>query len=217
MDVKKIEITAEIRADSGRGVLSQMRRGGSIPCVVYGKGIDALSLIVNEKDVRELIANASSGKLITLKILGEKRSHRWPVLIKEVQRHPTKNNVLHIDFHKIELDEEVTINVPVVITGEAARERDGGIVQLVLKDLEIQCLPTEIPERIEADVSELKIGDVIKVENINTDENITVLTSRDEVVVSVVLPTAREEVAEPEDTDSEPELVREDDDDDNEE
>jgi large subunit ribosomal protein L25 len=217
MDVKKIEITAEIRADSGRGVLSQMRRGGSIPCVVYGKGIDALSLIVNEKDVRELIANASSGKLITLKIKREKRSHRWPVLIKEVQRHPTKNNVLHIDFHKIELDEEVTINVPVVITGEAARERDGGIVQLVLKDLEIQCLPTEIPERIEADVSELKIGDVIKVENINTDENITVLTSRDEVVVSVVLPTAREEVAEPEDTDSEPELVREDDDDDNEE
>lgn len=215
--MKKIEITAEIRADSGRGVLSQMRRGGSIPCVVYGKGIDALSLIVNEKDVRELIANASSGKLITLKIKREKRSHRWPVLIKEVQRHPTKNNVLHIDFHKIELDEEVTINVPVVITGEAARERDGGIVQLVLKDLEIQCLPTEIPERIEADVSELKIGDVIKVENINTDENITVLTSRDEVVVSVVLPTAREEVAEPEDTDSEPELVREDDDDDNEE
>ena len=214
--MKKIEITAEIRADSGRGVLSQMRRGGSIPCVVYGKGIDALSLIVNEKDVRELIANASSGKLITLKIKREKRSHRWPVLIKEVQRHPTKNNVLHIDFHKIELDEEVTINVPVVITGEAARERDGGIVQLVLKDLEIQCLPTEIPERIEADVSELKIGDVIKVENINTDENITVLTSRDEVVVSVVLPTAREEVAEPEDTDSEPELVREDDDDDNE-
>lgn len=208
--MKQVEIAAELRTDSGKGIAGQMRRSGSIPCVVYGKGIDALSLTIGEKDARELLSSSSSGGLIALNVKKDTETVRWPVLIKEVQRHPVRTDVVHIDFHKIALDEEITVEVPIVIVGEDNREQDEGIVQLLLRDLEVQCLPTDIPERIEVDVSKLSIGDTIKVEELSVDEGITVVTLGDEAVVSVVLPTIEfdeDEDEEDEDKGVEPELV----------
>lgn len=214
--MKQVEIAAELRAASGKGVAGQMRLSGLVPCVVYGKGIDTLSLTIGEKDARELLSSSSSGGLIALNVKKDTGADRWPVLIKEVQRHPVKNNVVHIDFHKIALDEEITVEVPIIIVGEDNREQDEGIVQLLLRDLEVQCLPTDIPERIEVNVSELKIGDTVRVEDLSVDEGITVVTSGDEAVVSVVLPTIEleeDEAEEGEGTDVEPELVGEEDED----
>lgn len=205
-----VEIAAEIRTDTGKGAVAKMRQSGFIPCVVYGKGIDTLSVAIREKDARELLSGPSSGRLIALNVKKDAGTDRWPVLVKDVQRHSVKNNVIHIDFHKISLDEEVTVEVPVVIVGEDSRENDGGIVQLLLRDLEVQCLPTEIPERIEVDVSRLAVGDTLKVEELGVPESMTVITPADEAVVSVVLPAAEVDEdadAEGEDEDAEPELV----------
>lgn len=128
------------------------------------------------------------------------------VIIKEIQYHPVRNNVLHIDFNQISLTEKLTVDVPVETKGESQGAKEGGVLEHILWELKVECLPTKIPEKIEVDVNDLNIGDVIYVKDLNVPEDIEVLSNAEAVVVSVKPPTVEkveeevvvEEITEPE-------------------
>ena len=110
------------------------------------------------------------------------------MLIKEVQRDPARGDLLHVDFHKVDLDTEVQTTVPLVLVGEDARENDGGFSSQTLRDLQITCLPTKIPEQIEVDISGLKIGETLTVGDLTLPEGVQAMDDPDVGIVTIVAP-----------------------------
>jgi large subunit ribosomal protein L25 len=214
--VQQVEIIAEPRVVSGKGSLRALRRNGLIPAIVYGKDISARPLAVKEKDIRDILISGSARGVLILRLAGETQSDGQAVLIRDLQLHPIRKVPLHVDFLRISLDEEITVEVPVMVVGEDKQPAgDEGIVQLILSTVEVQCLPTKIPTSIEVDVSELAIGETIRVEDLHVDEGVTLVTDGSNTVVSVIAPTQADEpegdeAEEVEGEDIEPELVGED-------
>ena len=119
-----------------------------------------------------------------------------PKMIKEIQRHPVTYDILHVDFHRVSLTEEVTTRVPVELVGESIGVKEGGILEFLLRELEIRCLPTEIPEHIAIDISHMRIGDSLRVGDLKLKEGITVLDDPETVIVLIAAPVVREEIEE---------------------
>ncbi len=207
--MNQLNITAVKRTEIGKGNARKMRRDGKVPAIVYGKKADPLSVVVEERALASLLRQ-SSKSIITLKVEDDDALER-SVLVKDLQKDPIKDNILHIDFLQIALDEVITTEAYVVFIGQDDREDDGGVLQQLIRTIEIECLPMNIPERIEVDVSGLKIGDSLKVEDIDAGEGITFITPGDEVLASVVVPAMEEEEEEEEETDEaeEPEVIGE--------
>ncbi len=204
--MKDISLHAKTRDKIGTQAVKKLRRDGIIPAVIYGAGEKSIHLEVEEKTFLKLIrSGASESVILTLKI-DDDSSNKKKVLIREIQHDPVWGKILHIDFQHISMEKKITISVPVHLVGVAAGVADGGILQPSIRELEIECLPSDIPERVEVDVSNLKIGDAIHVKDIHL-EKATILTDLDGSVVSVVPPSvykepevkvAEEEAAEPE-------------------
>ncbi|MBO8127348.1 MAG: 50S ribosomal protein L25 [Firmicutes bacterium] len=173
------------RALTGKGPARHLRTQGLIPGVMYGAGTNR-HLAVPERALSKVLA--SQATLINLTIEGEDKE--LPVIIKEVQRDPVTQALLHVDFFQVDLNKPVSTTVPLVLVGEENRENDGGIIEHVLRELEISCLPTAIPDHIEVDVSGLKVHDTLHVKDIALPEGIKAETDPDELVVSVVSPGA---------------------------
>ncbi|HLS91438.1 MAG TPA: 50S ribosomal protein L25, partial [Limnochordia bacterium] len=152
----RLAINVQRRTESGKGAARRLRREGKVPAVVYGRKIGNINLAVDAGALNRLLAGGGATALVDLIIDGEQTQ---TALIREVQRQPDRDEVLHVDFHAVDMDQEVVVQVPVVLVGEDQRESDGGIVTQLLRELEVTCLPADIPERIEADVSGLRVGD----------------------------------------------------------
>ncbi len=190
------EIT--LRAQKGRRPGSResrrIRRAGMVPAIVYGRELDPIPVAVDHHDVYvALHTEAGLNVLINLEIDGEE-----PVLTmaREVDRHPFRNQIRHIDFVKVSLTETVTAEVAIHPVGESAGVKEGGILSLVRNQVEIEALPTSIPPAIEVDVSALEIGDALRVEDLPAIEGVTYLDDPDAVVVTVTAPAVAEEVVE---------------------
>lgn len=175
------------RTEKGKNANHRLRATGFVPGVVYGSDIDSLLVQVEEREIANLLEHAGTSHLVDLQIEG--REGPTPVLIKEVQTDPVKGDLLHIDFHQVPLNKPIATSVPVYLVGEEERESDGGVLTFSLREVEISCLPTQIPEAIEVDVSGLTIGDNIHVGDLQAPEGTEILTAADEIVVSVTLPT----------------------------
>ncbi len=188
--MKKIELKAKKREVSTKGTLNKFRKE-FIPAITYGKGIAPLPILVNKKDFMGILKHEGTNIIIDLDVEGS----RYPTIIKEMQRDPIKDNILHIDFQKVELDKPVLTKVPIVTIGEAKGEKKGGLLEHMLYELEIEAKPLDIPEKIEVDVTPLDINDVIYVKDLALSDKIKVITPLDAVVVEVGHP-AKEEVAE---------------------
>ncbi|MDP3790081.1 MAG: 50S ribosomal protein L25, partial [Candidatus Omnitrophota bacterium] len=165
--MEKIQLKAEVREEAGKKPTKKIRNEGFVPGVVYKEGKETVSLKINEKELAQLLkAKAGANVLIGLKIDGDKSKERT-VLIKEVQRHPIKTQILHVDFQEISLTDKLTIDVPLVTKGEAEGVvKEEGVMEHVLWEVKVECLPTDIPGKIEVDVTALKIGDSILVKDI---------------------------------------------------
>ena len=200
-----ITLAVERREDLGKGAARKLRRSGYIPGVVYGPGKDTVAVQTPTREFVRVYQEAGHTNLVDLDFSGETKT----VLIKLVDRDPVRDDLVHVDFHEVRLDEVIASVVPVVITGEDARASDGGIVTQVLFELEVKSLPTNIPESIPVDVSGLTVGDAISVGDLTLPEGVETDVDPAEAVVSVVLPAA--EPAEDEDEATEPELVGEED------
>jgi len=210
--VKQVTLTAKTREKTGSGAAGRLRRDGWIPAVIYGHDRDSQPLKVDDTEFRQLLMDISvDNTLVDLDVEGDGVQR---VLIREVQTHPWRSQVLHVDFFQIREDEEIRVAIPIRYTGEAQGVREsGGILQTNRNELEVECLPEEIPEYFELDVGELEIGDSLHVADLNTG-GVRPLEDLDATLCVVVPPTiveVEEEVAEEEVEleELEPELVGE--------
>jgi large subunit ribosomal protein L25 len=190
---KKVELQASERAEIGKG-LTKIRTQGFIPAVVYGKGLKPLSLSVSGKEFHKVISGtAGSNVLITLKVEGGKA---LPVLTHEIQRNPVTDEVLHVDFHQINMDDKIKARIHVVLLGEAVGvKEDAGILVHSLREVEVKCLPNDIPDTIEIDIKNMRINDAVHVSDIKPPKGVEFLTASQEILVTVAPPTKEEEVA----------------------
>lgn len=175
--------------------LSKVRAGGGVPGVVYGHRKDAEPVLLDSHEFRRVFARAGRTQLVDL-VLDGGRAQK--VLIKEVQTHPRRPGAQHVDFYRIDLKEKLQIEVPIAIIGEApAVKRGDGDLLISLHELRVECLPGDIPESIEVDVSGLEqVDDSIRVHDVKLGEDVTLLSVGDEMIVKVQGHRA-EEVVEP--------------------
>lgn len=208
----KIILNIKIRENIGKSPSRRLRQNDIIPAVVYKQGQKTIPIQVKETElIHALHTSAGENAIITLKFPPSSKTERLPdrqagkttgttdtktVIIKEIQYHPIKENILHVDFQEISLTEKITVNVPIALKGEAVGVKtDSGILEHITKELEIECLPTQIPEKIELNVEIMKIGDIAYVKELDTPPEVRVLTDPEQAVVSVSPPKVEEEVA----------------------
>ncbi len=190
-------LNVEIREKSGKGVARKLRAAGKLPAVVYGKGFEPTSVVVDPKELERVISgDAGMNTLITLN--GGDSLNGRVVVLKDADIHPLRREMVCADFHAINLTEKSLFMVPVNVVGAAAGQKEGGSLQLVRTELEVLCLPTQVPQAIDIDVTDLQIGDTIHVEEISAPEgvelvhdvNFTVITLS---VIKVEVETAEED------------------------
>jgi large subunit ribosomal protein L25 len=201
-------LKAAMRTETGKGAMRRLRRDGRIPAVVYGRGEETRPLSVDAHDFEMLTKQHSlDTTIVELSIEGAgRKGGKLRTLIAEVQNHPYKPQVLHVDFQQIHAGERVTVQVPIRLQGTAAGVRAGGVLQHVLHDVELECAVEEIPEALEVDVSALEIGDSVHVYDLSVPENVELLVDAERTVCTVAPPTVLE-VPEVEEAAAEPELV----------
>lgn len=194
---KAIDLKVYERAAKGRGPVGRLRRGGRVPAVLYGKRTDSVSLEVGEKELNVAIhGTASENVLLDLDMdLGDK-SRKTTAFVQHVQHDPVTGRILHVDLHEIAANEKLKAHVPVRSFGEPVGVKTfGGILENVLRELHVECLPKDLPDLVEVDVSGLEVGQSIHVKEIAVPDGVTVLNSGDVVVFAVAAPTVVEEEA----------------------
>jgi len=203
-----VSLAASLRTATGKGPARQTRFRGQVPAVIYGQGRTAQSLTVEAKALEQALTGIEpASTIIELALDGKKTK----TLIREIQRHPIRPDIIHVDFYEIHAEQKVTLKVPVHLVGAPDGVRNaGGVLDQVTREVEIEVLPEHIPDRVELDVTALKIGDSLHVHAL-TIANATILTHPDLTIATVVPPRAEEVVAPtPEATTdvAEPELIR---------
>jgi large subunit ribosomal protein L25 len=190
------ELTIKRRTETGKEVAKRLRRAGVVPAVLYD-GQKAETVTVDPKAVLRMIhGREGTTQLLTLKFDGEAGNGARLAIIRELQFDPVSEQLLHVDLQEVSADRAITVHVTVRPIGEAAGVREQkGILNLVLYELAVSCLPTAIPERIDADVSALMIGDVLKVSDLRAPEGVRILNDPGQAVATVAPPMAEEVVA----------------------
>jgi len=185
------KLVAEKREGTGKGVARKLRAAGRVPAVLYGQGLEPVSLSV---DSRELIhvfhTGAGTNVLVDLVVDGD--AHL--AMAREIQRDHIKGRFVHVDFLAVSRDQTITIDVPVRVVGESAGVKAGGVLEHHLWEVQVECLPTDVPEAIQADVTALEIGSSLRVSDLAAPEGATILTNPEDLVVAVQQPQARIEL-----------------------
>ena len=177
--MKILELKAEKRATRGSKAVKKLRGSGQIPAILYGHKPDNVMLCLNEHDFTRILHSGT--RMINLTVDNKKES----ALIKDVQYDNLLDRVLHVDFSRIDLTERVKLRVPLEVHGEPVGVKEGGVLTHVMKDVEIECLPTAIPEKIKVNISELGIGKAIHVKELPVLEGIQYISETELVVASV--------------------------------
>lgn len=191
--MEQVVLNINVREETGKGVCRRIRSAGNVPAVVYGKGMEAVSAVVSHKELAAAIAGEGGrNRLISLK--GDNSLEGTLVIVSDLLRDCLKGTLLHVDLHKISLTDKVKVTVPVNIVGNAVGVKEGGLLDFVMHEVEIECLPNQIPEHIDVDVTTLKIGSSFHVSSLNLDAGVKVLDDPSSTIVSV-LGKAKEEVS----------------------
>jgi len=188
----KLEVTK--REQSGKGVARRARAAGKVPGIVYGRGMDPVSIEVDRrKFIQALQTDAGMNVLLGLDIDGETIT----TLPRQLQRDPVRGTLLHADFVKVDLTVEVEAQVPVHLVGgdQSPGLREGGVLEHPLHMVAVKCLPTEVPESIDADISALNIGDSLRISDLPSTGKFEFVQALDAVVASVAAPVSEEELA----------------------
>ncbi len=205
-----MEITVAVRENLGTGNANKSRKNGEIPGVIYGEGKPTEHLTINERDFIRLVSKEGTGKLIELKIQKEKAAEKSHVLIKGLQYHPVKGNIIHIDFLRVAMDHLVTVKVPLHLANDEKKTRDGAILELLMHELEVSCLPGNIPDRIQINSTNLAIGGKIHVKDLELGNGVKAVTPLEETVVQAVAPTVTAETGTADQpAAAEPEVIKE--------
>ena len=201
-----IELKTNIRTTTGNGPARRIRMTGQIPAVLYGPKTEPVLLSVNKSDLELVFKKGGIGQVIlNLVIQQNGETTTRPAMIKELQTHPVSRNFIHIDFYEIKMDQKITAKIPVVTKGMAKGVELGGMLQIIRRELEVECLPLAVPESIEIDISDLDIGDSIHVGDIRVEGEIEFLEDDNYTVVTVLSPKLEEEPEEEEEAEEEAE------------
>jgi large subunit ribosomal protein L25 len=203
------QLSAVSRSTAGKGAARQLRIAGQIPAVIYGHARAPQSLAVPTREFEKLLERVSAESTVIELTLAEGGVAR--TLIRDIQRHPYKKQILHIDFQELVAGEKVSVNVPIVLTGVPDGVRvSGGILSQVMSELTIRCDPVNIPRRIEADVTHVLIGHSIHVSDLKAPEGVEIMDDADTTIAVVSAPKVEAEAptAEAATTEGEPELIR---------
>ncbi len=206
---KQVSLKASSRTNVGRSLVRKTREAAKIPAVIYGSHIKATPIQVDSRELENIFKHATSENMLVDLALEEngKTSNRL-AFIQEIQHHPLTDRVLHLDFHEIRADEKLHARVAIIAVGEPEGVRTGGgVLAQILRELEVECLPKDLPDRIEVDVTSLQIGENIHANQLKVPKEVTVLTHADVSIFTVSAPL-KEEVVAPTATLTEPELIK---------
>ena len=209
---KRLGIKAKVRSEIGGRRPRRVRASGRVPAILYGSGT-AQALELNGREIAEALHGSSSESVLvdlTVEAEGGTTTKKM-ALIREVQHDPLRDTIEHVDFHQVEENKKLRVEVPVHEIGEAVGVRTGGgILDHALRSLRVECLPKDLPERIDVDVSALEVGQAIHVGEVKLPAGVTVLNAKELPVFMVLLPTVEEEVKPAaEGAPTEPEVIRE--------
>lgn len=184
--MKEVSLSVSLREKTGKGAARQSRMAGNIPGVIYGPEVQPMSIEVSEKDLRRAVKEAGSSSAIYQLAVNGKST---PVIIRDLQRDPLTSKVTHVDFHAISMNKPLHITVSLNIVGiPNGVKADGGIMQIVVREIDIACLPKDIPDSVDIDVSALEVGDSIHVRDLEIP-NAKILTEERRTVLVVNAPT----------------------------
>jgi large subunit ribosomal protein L25 len=192
----QVTLTAESREGRGKGEGRRLRRAGRVPAVAYGAGLDATPVSVDALELyHALRTDAGLNALIRLEVDGD--THL--TLARQLQRHPVRREIMHVDFVVVDRTRKVTVDVPINLVGNAPGADEGGVVDQVRFDVPVEVLPLEVPDSIDLDISDMQVGDVKRLGDLNLPEGVELLDDLEYAVVSVYVPQAEvpeDEVAE---------------------
>lgn len=190
MDI--IKLNAQPRQETGKGAARSLRRAGRIPAVLYGANIESQPLSVSIRELERMFNNPQFTRGLINLAVENGGNRRQTVMIKEFQRDPVKDHYLHIDFYEIKMDQKISVMVPVTTTGTSNGVEEGGILQIIRRELEVYCLPANIPEQIEIDITPLEMGDSVHVSEVPLPENVEIPYEVDFTILTVVSPKMEE-------------------------
>jgi large subunit ribosomal protein L25 len=192
---QQAKLTVQTRAEVGRNAIKKVRKQGLIPGVIYGVGHEPINLEVNGRQLSTVLAHSSSENIqLELEIVDGENKRNSLAMIQEVQHHPLQRRILHVDFHAVSATEKITAEVPIETTGEPVGVKTGGgLLEHVLRDLEVECLPGDLPERIQVDVTNLDVNQSIHVKDLQLPAGVEAITDGDLTVVAVSAPRVEEE------------------------
>ena len=205
-DLQELNVTR--RRECGTRPTRRLRLQGVVPGVVYGKDVPPIAVSMPARALSKLLRSGRGEHPLVRLTAQEPPGWEQAVLVKEVQHDPVDETVLHVGFHAVRLTERIRVKVPVLLKGDAVGvKQDGGILEHFLREVEIECLPTEIPAHVEVDVGPLKIGDTLHVRDLASVPGVQMTTDPESVIASVLKP--REEKPEEATAVTEPEVIRE--------
>ncbi len=187
----EVTLQAVKRGDKGKNEARRHRAAGRLPAIVYGTGSQSISVTVEPKALSRILhSDSGANTLITLRVEGESEAR---VLVKEYQLDPITHDLLHADFYRVAMDKVIQVTVPITLNGEAKGVKlQGGIVDFVTRQIEVECLPGDIPDQIDVDITELMMNDGVRVRDLATGGKWTSLTEPETLIVHLVAPRAEE-------------------------
>jgi len=188
--LKQLELNATIRKTKGNGPARSLRREGRFPGVLYGPGTQPVMLSLNVRDFEHVVQKGNIRRTIFSLSIQNGSTVTKPAVIKELQTHPVSGQFLHVDFYEIDMNRKLRVMVPVVPKGKAKGEEFGGMLQIIEREIAVFCLPQEIPDSLEIDVSELGVGDALHVKDIALPGGVELPPGENYTVVTVVSPKA---------------------------
>ncbi|MDP9296518.1 MAG: 50S ribosomal protein L25 [Actinomycetota bacterium] len=185
----EVQLEADEREGTGKGVARKLRASGQVPAVLYGHGMDPVSVSVNSRELYHVLHTGAGANVLVDLHVGSKKHL---VLAREIQRDHIRGELVHVDFLAIRRDEKIHVDVPISIVGESPGVKQGGVVEHHLWEISAECLPADVPESVEVDISRLEIGDSFRVEDLGALGGLTILTPVEETILSVVTPQVLE-------------------------
>jgi len=193
-------VEVQAREERGKGPAGRLRAEGKVPGIVYGMGKDSFAIAVEPRNI-ELILRSETGfnTIFNLSLGGADKNAKRAVMLKDLQRDPVTDRLVHVDFVRVDLDSKVTVDVPVRIVGESIGVRvEFGTMDVITRSVQVECLPNDIPDALELDVSELHVGQHASVADLVTGEGVTLLTAEDTTILNIAHQRAEEVVEEEE-------------------
>jgi large subunit ribosomal protein L25 len=192
VSLETLEIQVNARERGTKRQARRLRREGKIPAILYGHKVEPIALELNKKDFSTRVAGLEGSHLVRFKSVSTTLTDKV-ALVKEMQYHPISGDVMHADFYEVDLTATIEVSVPLHFVGKAAGVVRGGILQPIVREIQVECLPLDIPEFFNVDVSALDIGDSVHIEELRMPEGVTAVYDSNFALVTVATPTVEEE------------------------